>query len=455
MKLSQVMRLSKTPRLAIVGAGGKTTALAMLAQEFPKPLVISTTTHLGTWQTNFSDKHLIIQKDTDWAKIEDELHSGIILITEGPEKGRLRGLGKDRIYRLYDLCEKHRLPLLLECDGARQLPIKAPGEHEPPIPEFVDTVVVIAGLSGLEKHLNNETVYNPEIFSRLSNVPMGDLITNSALEKVIAHKQGGIKNIPNNAKRFLILNQADTLIRQVKAGKIAKNLLNYFDGVIITELFRERFHARIETSAAIILAAGSSSRYGNTKQLLNYEGIPFITAVTRSAINAGLAPIVVVTGADAIAVSNALDVFSNEIIIIYNPDWQNGQSTSIRAGINTLTVYKSKPTNEINKENHPKDPGSAIFLLADQPQVNPAVLVSLVEEHGRSFSPVIAPLVDGQRGNPILFDKITFPELRNLEGDIGGRGIFSKFSPVYMKWIDHSLLHDVDFPTDYERLTIE
>jgi molybdenum cofactor cytidylyltransferase len=454
INLFKALRLSKTPRIAFVGAGGKTSALSTLAQELPKPLVVSTTTHLGIWQTEFADQHIIISNDTNWKFIEDNLSNGIILITQNPDGDRLPGLSIDQINKVYDICERHQLPLLMECDGSRQLPLKAPRANEPPIPEFVDTVVLVAGLTGLGKSLDKATVYNPDQFSRLGNLPIGGAISNSALEQVLVHDQGGLKNIPENTKRVLLLNQADTPNFQVQAGKIAKTLRFNFNSVIVAELGRNLIHTVFESSAAIILAAGSSSRYGKTKQLLDYHGEPFIKAVTRSAINAGLYPVVVITGADAINVNNSLKDFSNEIKIIYNPNWQNGQSTSIRTGIDALDSYKNHRSQKDGLINISDNPGSVIFLLADQPQVTPAVLSCLVENHSHTLSPVIAPLVDGRRGNPVLFDKETFPDLRNLEGDIGGRGIFSKYSPAYIEWNDISLLHDVDDSSDYERLLL-
>jgi len=454
MKLSKALRLSKTPRVAFVGAGGKTSALSILAQELPKPLVVSTTTHLGIWQTGFADQHIILCEEIDWEIIEKNLSTGIILITQKPVGDRLSGLSVSQINKVFDLCESHQLPLLLECDGSRQLPLKAPGSNEPPIPEFVETVVVVAGLAGLGKSLDEYTVFNPDIFSRLGNLPIGEDISVGAIENVIGHKQGGLKNIPNNANRILLLNQADTPSLQIQAGKIAKKLQSSFSSVIVAELGRNKIHTIFEPTAAIILAAGSSSRYGQTKQLLDYHGVPFIKAVTRTAINAGLYPIVIITGADAIAVNEALMEFSTKINIIFNPNWRNGQSTSIREGIDALNnhiYYQSQGDNIVFI---PEYPGSVIFLLADQPQVTPAVLRCLAEEHSHTLSPIIAPLIDGRRANPVLFDKQTFPDLRNLEGDIGGRGIFSKFSPVYIEWNDISLTQDVDNPTDYERLLL-
>lgn len=454
MRLSQALRLSEAPRIAFVGAGGKTSALSILAKEMAKPLVVTSTTHLGAWQTAFADHHFIIRHETDLELIEDNL-SGIILITQNPQLNRLPGLSNDHINWVYELCERHHLPLLMECDGSRQLPIKAPGINEPPIPDFVDIVVVVAGLTGLDKPLNRETVYHPDLFSNLGNLPEGDLISNISLARVLVHMQGGLKNIPNRARRILLLNQADTPALQAQAGTLAKIVQNSFAEVIVAELKINKIHAVIEPTAAIILAAGSSSRYGQTKQILDYQGVPFIRAIARSAINAGLSPIVVVTGADAITVKDALIGLSNEIRIIYNPNWQHGQSTSIRAGIDAISGSNISQPQEGDSNNISGNPGSAIFLLADQPQVTPAVMRCLVEEHSRTISPVIAPLVDGRRGNPVLFDRVTFPDLSSLEGDIGGRGIFSKYPPVYIQWNDISLLQDVDTPTDYERLLID
>jgi len=156
--------------------------------------------------------------------------------------------------------------------------------------------------------------------------------------------------------------------------------------------------------------------------------------VAEKALQAGLAKIVVVTGAEDADIRQILADLP--VDIVYNPDWREGQSSSIRAGIKKL----------------PPEIGSAIFLLADQPQVTSTVMRALVEEHGRTLNPIIAPLVEDRRATPVLFDRVTFPALLELRGDVGGRGIFSKFSPSYMIWLDLGLLLDVDSREDYARL---
>jgi molybdenum cofactor cytidylyltransferase len=96
--------------------------------------------------------------------------------------------------------------------------------------------------------------------------------------------------------------------------------------------------------------------------------------------------------------------------------------------------------------------GSALFLLADQPQVTPAVLRALVERHSLDLPPVVAPLVRDRRANPVLFDQVTFPALMTLTGDVGGRAIFPQYPPAYLPWHDDGLLLDADRPEDLGRL---
>ncbi|MCX6037982.1 MAG: NTP transferase domain-containing protein, partial [Chloroflexi bacterium] len=96
--------------------------------------------------------------------------------------------------------------------------------------------------------------------------------------------------------------------------------------------------------------------------------------------------------------------------------------------------------------------GAAIFLLADQPQITPTVIRALSEEHARTLAPIVAPLVGGQRANPVLFDRVTFPDLMALSGDGGGRAIFSQYPVNYLTWHDESLLSDVDTPEEYKKL---
>jgi len=91
---------------------------------------------------------------------------------------------------------------LVEADGSRRLPLKAPAAHEPPIPAWVNTVAVLVGLSGMDKPLAAETVHRPEIFAELSEAEMGKPVGMLAITRLLLHPQGGLKNIPPGARKW-------------------------------------------------------------------------------------------------------------------------------------------------------------------------------------------------------------------------------------------------------------
>jgi molybdenum cofactor cytidylyltransferase len=436
--------------LALVGAGGKTTALFQLARELPPPVITTTTTHLHQSQIRLADSHWIGQ-GLDVPDLERRLN-GVMLITGPLEGDRATGIDESLLSELHQVCRLHHLPMLLEADGSRLRPLKAPGSHEPVIPGLVDTVVVVAGLQGLGKPLSSEFVHRPEVFSSLSGLKMGDPITPAALARVLAHPAGGLKNIPRQARRVALLNQADSPELQAQAKMLAESLLPAFHSVVIVSLRQSRVHAVHESIAAIILAAGGSSRFGKPKQLLHWRGRPFIYAVAETSLQAGLSPVVVVTGADAGLVETALKDL--QVIIARNEDWQSGQASSIRAGLQALLQILKKDSLGRHEDtgNAPQRVGAVAFLLADQPQITSTILHALREEHARTLAPVIAPLVGGQRANPVLLDRVTFADLMTLSGDAGGRAIFNKYPPNYIPWNDESLLLDVDTPADYLKL---
>lgn len=431
MKLSRALRCDTNinhRRIAFVGAGGKTSAIFQLARELTHPVLVTSTTHFGVWQIPLADKHIVAEKPDNLAGIPTE---GVTLLTGPIEGDRTTPLQSQVLNNLKEL----DLPILIECDGSRNLPLKAPGEHEPPIPDFVDTVIVVAGLSGLGQSLDDSHVHRPHLFSALSGLEPGRPVTPESIVRVLMHPEGGLKNIPAGARRVCLLNQADTSKLQAIAQQMGESLLGSYDSVIIASLKDKIIHAVNERVAGIVLAAGESTRFGGPKQLLDWHGEPFVRAVARKALAAELSPVVVVTGANADAVEQA--VKDLDVIIVRNDGWKNGQGLSIAKGVASL----------------PENIGAGIFLLADQPQVSVEVLRALIESHRRELPAIVAPLIlEERRGNPVLFDRVTFPDLLSLQGDVGGRAIFHKHKVEYLPWHDDALLLDVDTPEDYQRL---
>jgi molybdenum cofactor cytidylyltransferase len=443
LTLSRALRVHSPETVAFVGAGGKSTAMFQLARELA-PAVVTTTTHLGNWQASLADQHNIWNGSKGDLGLQASLDAGITLLT-GPldsATDRYGGLPTDQFVKLREYVSSRGLPLLVEADGARQRPLKAPGEHEPAIPESVDTVVVVAGMSGLGRPLDAEVVHRPELFARLGAMSAGQAITPAALARVLTHPQGGLKNIPPGARRALILNQSDTPELQSQASALADTILSTFQPIAVASLQHHKIYAVHEKTAGIILAAGEAQRFGQAKQLLDYRGRPFVQVVARQALDAGLDPVIVVTGAYAASVEAAVGGLPVEIA--RNDAWSSGQASSIRMGLGHLDASPSGGLRSAV--------GAAIFLLADQPQITAAVLRALVEFHSLELPPVAAPLVEDRRANPTLFDQTTFADLMQLSGDRGGRALFSKYSPSYLPWFDGALLHDVDTPEDYDRL---
>ena len=153
MQLARALRINAAaPRIAFVGAGGKTTALFQLARELSPTVIVTATTHLGAWQISAADHHLIPK---DLSAPGELPKQGVILVTDEFENDRTKPVSLPVLHWLDEKSQNQNLALLIEADGSRQKPLKAPAAHEPPIPNFVDAVVVVAGMSAGRRSVTN------------------------------------------------------------------------------------------------------------------------------------------------------------------------------------------------------------------------------------------------------------------------------------------------------------
>ncbi|NWG19642.1 MAG: nucleotidyltransferase family protein [Chloroflexi bacterium] len=183
----------------------------------------------------------------------------------------------------------------------------------------------------------------------------------------------------------------------------------------------------------IVLAAGSSSRMGRPKQLLDWNGRPLVRVVAEATLAAALDEVIVVTGSAAAAVTDALHDL--RLRIVHNPGFAGGLSSSLRAGVSAL----------------PADAAAALVCLGDQPFVTVAIIEALTTAWRACRAPIVAPVYNGVRGHPVLFDRTVFNELLAVTGDQGARAVVAR-DPARVQCVafdDDRPLLDIDTPEAY------
>jgi len=188
--------------------------------------------------------------------------------------------------------------------------------------------------------------------------------------------------------------------------------------------------------AAIILAAGASIRMGEPKQLLPVGGQPMVRRVAEAVCAASLAQVVVVIGANAEAVGQAVDGLPVEIVL--NDRWPEGMTASLHAGLRAL-----RP--EIR---------AALVVLADQSRLAAKLIQALVDCYHTTGAPVIAPFYQGRRGRPVLFDRALFPELLAASDNKGRREVIARHRDqmARVEVGDPAVFRDIDTRQDYEEI---
>jgi molybdenum cofactor cytidylyltransferase len=445
INLARALRVNRDAFMAFVGSGGKTSAINLLAAEINPPVIVTTSTNMGRSQLKIGYKHIECKHPSQLANLFP-LEKEIIFVTGGAiGVDRMTGIGEPSLFELSRQARKYQIPILIEADGSRGLPLKAPASHEPNIPEWANQVVTI-GLSCLDKLFTSEVVHRFDEAKKIMGLTREQKINIESIRTLLCHPNGGLKNIPNKARKIVLLNQVDTRDIQNQGEALARQLLGSYDAIVLASMTHEDIPNRggiadseciykvVESTAGVVLAAGESSRYGSPKLLNDWKGVPIIRHVAVQAIQAGLSPVIIVLGAIQEPIINAIKDLS--VTFVINSDWQKGQSTSLRSGIEVL----------------PTETGSAIFLLADQPQIPIDLITALKYRHEESLATLIIPQVQGKRANPVLFDRVAFDNLKKVKGDQGGRAIFDDYQITWLPWQDGTILMDMDTPEDYQKL---
>ena len=479
--------------VAFVGSGGKTSGMRQTAAAIvraKKRVVITTTTNIGPEQKALfpavieqTDDHLPLDLLAELL----EAHGQCLIVgpTAPAKRGhKVKGVPPEFVDRLVKSAAEQAEHLqiaafVLEADGSRRLPIKAPAEYEPPMPNSTTHLVSMVGLDAVGRLIEEGAVHRPErIRSILGIAAKRDdaRLTPAHIAALLRHPQGGAKALPPGARLFLALNKADASTHRVLARLIANQLSISGSSSLITTLNPNAFASDVDAPdakascstvagldiakpvlerwgsiATVILAAGQSRRMGRAKQLEVVDGEAMVVRAARVALQSASGPIIIVTGAYAEEIEQALALFhcqaqEQRLHLVHNPDWAEGQSTSVRCAISAMNAEDpTKICSEIS---------AAIMMPVDQPFLQPALLRNL-QRLWRHGAAIAAPTVDGQpRGAPAIFDRTLWPELLALTGDVGARHVLQKYRfALQTVAVSAEQLRDIDSPEDLSKYT--
>lgn len=438
MRLADALRLKPGQVVAFTGAGGKSTCLRKLATELAGelPVVLTTTTKILHDQTDLASSHLIMNQPQAMMELRRLLRTQTSVLLTGrasAQKKKWFGLDIAQLDKVREIVREAGGVLIIEADGARGCSLKAPATHEPVIPPFADLVVPIAGLDVIGEKIDSGLVHRSERVRALLNAEEDKPLSTRQVAAILGARNGGLKGVPQDAKVKVLLNKALQPARREYGRDIAARLLENVprvQAILLAEVASQPAVVEVFSRVAgIVLAAGGSTRMNQPKQLALWHGHPLIWYAVKAALDGGLSPVVVVLGAAAEEVQRSLANLPVHFVV--NSEWQAGQSTSVRAGLEAIE----------------EEAEATLLLLSDMPLVTADLVQALVAKHRCSLSPIVVPFHGEQRGNPVLFDRATFPRFREIEGNKGGRALFGKYPMEKIQW-DSSVLFDVDTSED-------
>jgi molybdenum cofactor cytidylyltransferase len=442
--LKEALGICRGDIVAFVGAGGKTSGLERLASELFQEnwrVIATTTTKIRTCEGK-SLGALVVAPDLSdiLAATERGLrdkHLVTVATRHRRNEKKLEGIPASYVAPLARLADV----VLVEADGARGRSLKAPAEHEPVIPPETTVMAAVAGLDAIGQMIHSSYVHRPELVAQLTETDSEALVTPQIMARVLADSRGGAKGKPPQARFFVLLNKADDPARLTQGRRVAWALARNPDiEATLLSTLQKKPPVREDwrRTAAIILAAGSASRYGAPKQMLPFGDTTTLGQILRTISAAPFYQIVLVLGANADQVQRSLPDFEAPVDVIRNPCWQEGLSTSMQAGLQALSQKVD----------------AAMMVLADQPLLSTKLLKSLLIAQAQTDARIVAPEYQGQRRNPVLFHRSLFPALLAVSGDQGGRSVIAAHESelVTLPWDKAADFQDIDTPTDYAQV---
>jgi len=217
-----------------VGAGGKKTLLYTLAQRVDRAVVTATV------RIPIFDEHVagVAVTDDPAGVVSETTAWPVGVVPEREREDRYRGYDTERIA---DVAEADADAVLVKADGARTRRLKAPGDHEPQIPDCADVVVPIASVRAVGEPLTEAVAHRPERVAELTGRSVGEEIRPADVATVLAHPEGGRKDVPPDASVVPLVNMADDAALVETATQIADGVHERADvqRVVVTSLKAE------------------------------------------------------------------------------------------------------------------------------------------------------------------------------------------------------------------------
>jgi probable selenium-dependent hydroxylase accessory protein YqeC len=243
-RLSDALHVTRGQLVALVGGGGKTGALLTLSGELADEgwrVLASTTTRVGSSVAASMPVLTMMGEEPPVELAQAMSECGRVFLSAGHGgDGKLLGLDP---WVLTEIKERRLADVVLvEADGARQMPLKAPGEHEPLIPHGADLVVPVVGLDALGRPIEEGSVHRPELLRRLTT---SSTVTPRVIADVIASDAGGMKCVPAGAQVCPMLNKLDTVTpeaaREVASAVLARRP-DRIVRLLLTSLHTSEYH---------------------------------------------------------------------------------------------------------------------------------------------------------------------------------------------------------------------
>ncbi len=228
MTLADALGVRRDEVVALVGGGGKSSAMFRLARELVGrggTAISTTTTRIFGAQIKLAPAHVPASQATrERVQAALDAHGHVLIIGEtDAESGKAEGVSLDLFARLRGWFPD--VAILNEADGSRMRPFKAPAAHEPVIPDETTLVVPVVGADVFGAPLDETHVHRPELVARLAGAEVGAPVTPEVVARVLLHPDGGRKGVPAAARVCVIINKVDGSAVRATAEETADRLL--------------------------------------------------------------------------------------------------------------------------------------------------------------------------------------------------------------------------------------